>query len=97
MTAPQFLARQIAWRMPLEAYGGLPEDARQLALAIAQEAPLCVRIESAAACGAADAADVTLSPSVNAVRPDAEGPRRLAAGELRGESGPAQYQKMKRS
>ena len=52
----EFLARQIAWRMQAEAEGGLPEETRQLALAIAREAPLRVRIESAAARGAQDAA-----------------------------------------
>jgi hypothetical protein len=51
----EFLARQIAWRMQAEAEGGLPEETRQLALAIAREAPLRVRIESAAARGAAEA------------------------------------------
>ena len=49
----EFLARQIAWRLQVEAEGGLPEETRQLALAIAREAPLRVRIESAAARGAA--------------------------------------------
>jgi len=49
----EFLARQIAWRIQAEAEGGLPEETRQLALAIAREAPLRVRIESAAAHGAA--------------------------------------------
>jgi hypothetical protein len=49
----EFLARQIAWRLQVESEGGLPEETRQLALAIAREAPLRVRIESAAARGAA--------------------------------------------
>lgn len=49
----EFLARQIAWRMQAAAEGGLPEETRQLALAIAREAPLRVRIESAAVRGAA--------------------------------------------
>lgn len=51
----EFLARQIAWRLQVEAEGGLPEETRQLALAIAREAPLRVRIESAAARGTAAA------------------------------------------
>jgi hypothetical protein len=50
----EFLARQIAWRVQAEAEGGLPEETRQLALAIAREAPLRVRIESAAARGTAE-------------------------------------------
>ena len=49
----EFLARQIAWRLQVEAEGGLPEETRQLALAIAREAPLRMRIEGAAARGAA--------------------------------------------
>lgn len=49
----QFLVRQIAWRLQVEAEGGLPEETRQFALAIAREAPLRVRIESAAARGVA--------------------------------------------
>lgn len=48
----EFLARQIAWRRQVESEGGLPDETRQLALAIAREA-LRVRIESAAARGAA--------------------------------------------
>lgn len=48
----EFLTRQIAWRLQAEAEGGLPEETRQLALAIAREASLRVRIESAAARGA---------------------------------------------
>ncbi len=52
----EFLARQIAWRMQADAEGGLPEETRQIALAIAREAPLRIRIESAAARGAEDAA-----------------------------------------
>ncbi|MCX6632908.1 MAG: DUF2924 domain-containing protein [Candidatus Solibacter sp.] len=45
----EFLARQMAWRVQAEAEGGLPEETRQLALALAREAPLRTRIESAAA------------------------------------------------
>jgi hypothetical protein len=44
-----YLARQIAWRVQAAAEGGLPEETRQLALAIAREAPLRIRIENAAA------------------------------------------------
>jgi hypothetical protein len=54
-THKQFLERQIAWRLQAEAEGGLPEETRQLALAIARDAPLRLRIESAAAHGAQDA------------------------------------------
>jgi len=45
----EFLARQIAWRLQAEAEGGVPEEIRQLALAVARDAPLRVRIECAAA------------------------------------------------
>ena len=41
----EFLARQIAWRLQAAAEGGLPEETRQLALAIARPA----RIRSSAA------------------------------------------------
>jgi len=51
-----FLARQIAWRMQADAEGGLPEETRQIALAIARDVPLRIRIESGAARGAQDAA-----------------------------------------
>jgi len=51
-THKQYLARQMAWRLQAEAEGGLPEETRQLALAIAREAPLRLRIEGAAAPGA---------------------------------------------
>ena len=44
-----YLARQIAWRLQAESEVGLPEETRQLALAIARETPLRIRIESAAA------------------------------------------------
>jgi hypothetical protein len=49
------LARQIAWRLQAESEGGLPEETRQLALAVARDAPLRIRIESAATRGAAEA------------------------------------------
>ena len=45
----EFLARQIAWRLQAESEGGLPEETRQLALAVARDAPRRIRIESAAA------------------------------------------------
>jgi hypothetical protein len=51
----KYLARQIAWRLQAESEGGLPEETRQLALAVARDAPLRVRIESAATHGAAEA------------------------------------------
>jgi hypothetical protein len=51
----QYLARQIAWRLQAEREGGLPEETRQLALAIARDAPLRLRIESAATHGRQDA------------------------------------------
>ena len=50
-----FLARQIAWRLQAKSEGGLPEETRQLALAVARDAPLRIRIESAATRGAAEA------------------------------------------
>jgi len=55
-THKQFLERLIAWRVQAMAEGGLPEETRQLALAIARDAPLRIRIESAAARGVQDAA-----------------------------------------
>lgn len=55
-THKQFLERQIAWRLQAQTEGGLPEETRQLALAIARDAPLRIRIESAAARGVQDAA-----------------------------------------
>jgi hypothetical protein len=48
------LARQMAWRVRAEREGGLPEEIRQLALAIARDAPLRLRIESAAETMGAD-------------------------------------------
>jgi len=51
----EFLARQIAWRLQAEAEGGVPEETRQLALAVARDAPLRVRIECAAARGLSEA------------------------------------------
>jgi hypothetical protein len=51
----EFLARQIACRLQAEAEGGVPEETRQLALAVARDAPLRVRIESAAARGLSEA------------------------------------------
>lgn len=51
----EFLARQIAWRLQAESEGGLPEETRQLALAVARDAPLRIRIESAATRGASQA------------------------------------------
>jgi hypothetical protein len=54
-THKQYLARQIAWRLQVEAEGGLPEETRQYALAAARDAPLRLRIESAALCGTQDA------------------------------------------
>jgi hypothetical protein len=51
----EFLARQIAWRLQAEAEGGVPEEIRQLALAVARDAPLRVRIECAAARGLSEA------------------------------------------
>ena len=50
-----YLTRQIAWRLQAELEGGLPEATRQLALAIAWDAPLRIRIESTAARDAAEA------------------------------------------
>jgi len=50
-----YLTRQIAWRLQAELEGGLPEETRQLALAIARDAPLRIRIESTATRGAAEA------------------------------------------
>jgi hypothetical protein len=47
-THKQYLTRQMAWRLQAEAEGGLPEETRQMALAIARDAPLRLRIESAA-------------------------------------------------
>jgi hypothetical protein len=44
----EFLARQIAWRLQAEREGGLPEETRQYALALARAAPLRLRIEDAA-------------------------------------------------
>jgi hypothetical protein len=61
----EFLARQIAWRLQVKSEGGLPEETRQLALAIAREAPLRLRIESAAVRGAA-AADRTATTRLTA-------------------------------
>jgi hypothetical protein len=43
-----FLVRQIAWRLQAQREGGLPEKTRQLALGIAREAPLRLRIQNAA-------------------------------------------------
>lgn len=51
----EHLTRLIAWRLQAQAEGELPEENRQLALAIARDVPLRVRIESAAARGAQDA------------------------------------------
>jgi hypothetical protein len=44
----EFLARQIAWRLQAVREGGLPEETRQYALALARAAPLRIRIEDAA-------------------------------------------------
>jgi hypothetical protein len=52
----EYLTRLIAWQLQADAEGGLPEETRQLALAIARDAPLRIRIESAAARGPNDAA-----------------------------------------
>jgi hypothetical protein len=51
----EYLVRRIAWRLQAESEGGLPEETRQLALAVARDAPLRIRIESAATRGAAEA------------------------------------------
>lgn len=40
----QFLFRKIAWRMQADHEGGLPESARELARAIARDAPLRARV-----------------------------------------------------
>jgi hypothetical protein len=40
----QFLFRRIAWRMQADQEGGLPESARELARAIARDAPLRARV-----------------------------------------------------
>jgi hypothetical protein len=40
----QFLFRKIAWRMQADREGGLPESARELARAIARDAPLRARV-----------------------------------------------------
>jgi hypothetical protein len=61
----EFLARQIAWRLQVESEGGLPEETRQLALAIAREAPLRLRIDSTAARGVA-ASDRTATTRLSA-------------------------------
>jgi hypothetical protein len=45
----QFLIRQIAWRVQAAVYGGLPEEVKQYALAIARDAKLRVRITENAA------------------------------------------------
>jgi hypothetical protein len=42
----QFLFHKIAWRLQIEREGGLPESARELARAIAKEAPLRNRVIS---------------------------------------------------
>ncbi len=42
----QFLFRKIAWRMQADREGGLPDSARELARAIARDAPLRVRVVS---------------------------------------------------
>jgi hypothetical protein len=51
----EHLARRIACRLQSELEGGLPKETRQLALTIARDAPLRIRIESTAARGAAEA------------------------------------------
>ena len=51
----EFLSRQIAWRLQADVEGGLPEETRQLALAVARDAPLRLRIEGAAARSAIEA------------------------------------------
>jgi hypothetical protein len=45
----QFLFRRIAWRLQADEEGGLPESARELARAIAQDAPLRNRVVANAA------------------------------------------------
>src|ERR1035441_949632 len=42
----QFLFRKIAWRLQADREGGLPESARELARAIAKDAPLRNRVIS---------------------------------------------------
>ncbi len=42
----QFLSRKIAWRLQADHAGGLPESARELARAIAKDAPLRSRVVS---------------------------------------------------
>jgi hypothetical protein len=42
----QFLFRKIAWRMQADREGGLPDSARELARAIARDAPLRIRVIS---------------------------------------------------
>jgi|YelNatPaOPRAMG01_1025707.scaffolds.fasta_scaffold149518_2 hypothetical protein len=42
----QFLFRKIAWRVQADREGGLPDSARELARAIARDAPLRVRVIS---------------------------------------------------
>ena len=42
----QFLLRKIAWRLQADQEGGLPESARELARAIAKDAPLRIRVIS---------------------------------------------------
>jgi hypothetical protein len=54
-THKQYLARQMAWRLQAEAEGVLPEETRQLALAIARDAPLRLRIEGTALRGSQEA------------------------------------------
>ena len=51
----EFLARQIAWRLQAKVEGELPEETRQVALAVARDAPLRIRIEGAAARSLAEA------------------------------------------
>ncbi len=45
----QFLVRQIAWRLQAKVEGGLDEETRQYALAIARDCPHATRIEQNAA------------------------------------------------
>jgi hypothetical protein len=49
------LTRRMAWRLQTESEGGLPEETRQLALAVARDAALRIRIAGAAAHGAVEA------------------------------------------
>src|ERR1039458_10788392 len=74
----QFLFRKIAWRLQADREGGLPESARELARAIAKDAPLRNRVISNA--GKQRAGFPIEQSATTTITPDHDSPPPVPAG-----------------